>query len=46
MCLQNLKKTFKYGGRKHLLSAKEIEAITVGQSVPTPATATQSKVAA
>lgn len=29
ICLQNLIKTFKYGGRQFLLSGSEIEAITV-----------------
>lgn len=29
VCLQNLKKTFKYGGRKFLLSSKEVDATTV-----------------
>ncbi|VDK50808.1 unnamed protein product [Anisakis simplex] len=33
ICLQNLAKTFKYGGRKFLLSGREVEAITMGKSM-------------
>ncbi|VDN36185.1 unnamed protein product [Gongylonema pulchrum] len=33
ICLQNLVKTFKYGGRKFLLSGREIEAITMGKNL-------------
>uniref|UniRef100_A0AC35U717 Unconventional myosin-XV n=1 Tax=Rhabditophanes sp. KR3021 TaxID=114890 RepID=A0AC35U717_9BILA len=32
-CLNNLKQTFKYGGRKMLLAGSEVEAITNGKSV-------------
>ncbi|VDN59410.1 unnamed protein product [Dracunculus medinensis] len=33
ICLQNLAKTFKYGGRKFLLSGREVEAITTGKNL-------------
>uniref|UniRef100_A0A0R3S326 MyTH4 domain-containing protein n=1 Tax=Elaeophora elaphi TaxID=1147741 RepID=A0A0R3S326_9BILA len=33
ICLQNLVKTFKYGGRQFLLSGSEIEAITMGKTL-------------
>uniref|UniRef100_F1KSK8 Myosin-XV n=1 Tax=Ascaris suum TaxID=6253 RepID=F1KSK8_ASCSU len=33
ICLQNLAKTFKYGGRKFLLSGREIEATTMGKNL-------------
>ena len=33
VCLTNLNKTLVYGGRKHLLAAKEIEAITHGKNL-------------
>ncbi|VDN04137.1 unnamed protein product [Thelazia callipaeda] len=33
ICLQNLAKTFKYGGRQFLLSGREIEAITMGKTL-------------
>ncbi|VDD88675.1 unnamed protein product [Enterobius vermicularis] len=39
-CLQNLKKTFSYGGRKFLLSGAEIEAITPGPNKQTISTNT------
>ncbi|OQV25063.1 Unconventional myosin-XV [Hypsibius exemplaris] len=32
VCLQNLRKTFKYGGRKNVPSVDEIAAITAGRS--------------
>uniref|UniRef100_A0A0N5AY33 MyTH4 domain-containing protein n=1 Tax=Syphacia muris TaxID=451379 RepID=A0A0N5AY33_9BILA len=32
-CLQNLTKTFKYGGRKELLNGAEVAAITVGKTL-------------
>ena len=32
VCLQNLRKTFKYGGRKNVPSIEEITAITAGRN--------------
>ena len=32
MCLQNLRKTFKYGGRKNVPSVEEITAISAGRN--------------
>lgn len=32
VCLQNLKKTFKYGGRKNVPSIEEIAAISAGRN--------------
>ncbi|TMS35962.1 hypothetical protein L596_003242 [Steinernema carpocapsae] len=33
VCLDNIMKTFKYGGRKFLLNAVEVEAITMGKTM-------------
>jgi myosin-15 len=32
VCLQNLRKTFKYGGRKNVPSVEEITAISAGRN--------------
>ena len=32
VCLQNLRKTFKYGGRKNVPSVDEITALTAGRN--------------